>query len=258
MVQSGVGQTNAVLPKMETAVRIKSMHKNTHRILLFDIDGTLIDPAGEGAICLRRALEDVYGCSGPIETYDMAGKTDWQIITDLMRQAGLDEAEIELSRQAAFDAYARHVEIAAPNLRMRLLPGVVDLLTQLLDDSRFLLGLVTGNVRAAVPHKLRAAGLDPGIFTFGSFGSEHLDRNQLPALALYRLEQQLAAPVALESALVIGDTPHDIACARHTGVRVLCVATGTYSRQALAYHNPDFLLNDLADTAGVLDILNNF
>ena len=70
------------------------MHENSHRVLLFDIDGTLIDPAGEGALCLRRALEDVYGLSGPVETYDMAGKTDWRILTDVMRLAGLDEAEI--------------------------------------------------------------------------------------------------------------------------------------------------------------------
>lgn len=243
---------------METAVRIRGMYVNTHRILLFDIDGTLIDPAGEGVTCLRRALEDVYGRSGPIESYDMAGKTDWRIVTDVMRQAGLAELDIERTRQAAFEAYARHVEIAAPNLKMRLLPGVMELLAQLSSDSRFLLGLVTGNVQAAVPHKLRAAGLDPGMFTFGAFGSEHMDRNQLPALALYRLEQQLGASIALESVLVIGDTPHDIACARHTGVQVLCVATGSYSHPSLARHNPDFLLNDLADTAGVMDILYNF
>ncbi len=232
------------------------MHKNSHRILLFDIDGTLIDPAGEGALCLRRALEDVYGRSGPVETYDMAGKTDWRILTDVMRLAGLDEADIESARADAFDAYARHVEAAAPTLKMRVLPGVMDLLAQLTADPRFLLGLVTGNVREAVPFKLRAAGLDPGIFTFGAFGSEHMDRNQLPALALYRLGQQLGFSVPPESVLVIGDTPYDIACARHTGVQVLCVASGTYPRQALAGHQPDFLLDDLGDVERVMEILN--
>jgi len=234
------------------------MHENSHRVLLFDIDGTLIDPAGEGALCLRRALEDVYGLSGSVETYDMAGKTDWRILTDVMRLAGLDEAEIQSSRADAFDAYARHVEAAAPTLRMHVLPGVMDLLARLTSDPRFLLGLVTGNVRAAVPFKLRAAGLDPDLFTFGAFGSEHMDRNQLPALALYRLEQQLGCQVPPESVLVIGDTPHDIACARHTGVQVLCVASGTYPRQALADHRPDFLLDDLADVDRVMDIFNMF
>lgn len=234
------------------------MHKNSHRILLFDIDGTLIDPAGEGKVCLRRALEDVFGRFDPIDVYDMAGKTDWQIVTDLMRSAGLDDEAIAASRQAVFDAYARHVEIAAPTFKMRILPGVIDLLSRLTADSRFVMGLVTGNVREAVPHKLRAVGLDPGLFSFGAFGSEHMDRNQLPPLALYRLEQQLGWCVPPESVLVIGDTPHDIACARHTGVRVLCTATGTYSRQSLANHNPDYLLDDLADVDEVMEIFTSF
>jgi len=234
------------------------MHKNTRRILLFDIDGTLLDPAGEGRRCLHRALEDVFGVTGPVDTYDMAGKTDWQIVTDLMTLAGLEPETIGASLPAAFAAYARHVEIAAPNFKMRVLPGVLDLVSQLSADQRFILGLVTGNVREAVPHKLRAVGLDPGAFTFGAFGSEHIDRNQLPALALYRLEQHLGEPTPPETALVIGDTPHDIACARHSGLRVLCVASGTYSQDALAPHNPDFLLDDLGDLAAVMEIFNSF
>ena len=234
------------------------MHKNTRRILLFDIDGTLLDPAGEGRRCLRRALEDVFGVTGPVDTYDMAGKTDWQIITDLMTIAGLETETIVASLPAAFAAYARHVEIAAPTFKMRALPGVLDLVTQLSADPLFILGLVTGNVREAVPHKLRAVGLDPGAFTLGAFGSEHIDRNQLPALALYRLEQHLGEPIPPETALVIGDTPHDIACARHSGLRVLCVASGTYPRAALAPHNPDYLLDDLGDLAAVLEILQSF
>ncbi len=234
------------------------MHHNNHRILLFDIDGTLMDPANEGAVCLRRALEDVYGLAGPIDAYDMAGKTDWLIVTDLMREARLDDQTIEAHLTAAFSAYARHVEIAAPTFKMKVLPGVITLLEQLADDPGFILGLVTGNVRQAVPHKLRAVGIDPGLFSFGAFGSEHLDRNKLPALALYRLGQQLGTPVPAESALVIGDTPRDIACARHTGLQVMCVATGTFSRDELESHNPDYLLDNLADTEQVMGILRGF
>jgi phosphoglycolate phosphatase len=234
------------------------MHKNSRRVLLFDIDGTLLDPAGEGRVCLRRALEDVFGVTGPVESYDMAGKTDWQIVTDLMSAAGLDAESITASLPAAFAAYTRHVEIAAPTFKMRALPGVLDLVPQLAADPRFILGLVTGNVREAVPHKLRVVGLDPAVFTFGAFGSEHHDRNHLPALALYRLEQLLGMPVPPETALVIGDTPHDIACANHTGLPVLCIATGTYSRDALALHNPDYLLDDLGDLATVMEILQSY
>jgi phosphoglycolate phosphatase len=228
------------------------------RILLFDIDGTLLDPAGEGSVCLRRALEDVYGQCGPIESYDMAGKTDWRIITDLMQMAGLDAETIETALPAAFSAYTRQVKASAPTFNMQLLPGVDMLMAQLAGHPEFTLGLVTGNVREAAPPKLQAAGLDPALFSFGAFGSEHIDRNRLPALALYRLEQQLGIPIERESVLVIGDTPHDITCARYSGVQVLCVATGTYPRRVLAEHNPDYLLDDLADTAVVMEILSGF
>ncbi len=228
------------------------------RILLFDIDGTLLDPAGEGGICLRRALEDVYGEAGPIETYDMSGKTDWQIVTELMRMSGLAEDVIEKGREAAFAAYARHVAAAAPLFKMALLPGVQPLLAELIRDDRFILGLLTGNVREAVPHKLRAVGIDPVWFSFGAFGSEHLERNHLPALALHRLSQMLGEAVHPEQALIIGDTPRDIACARHAGLKVLCVATGRYDVETLAHHDPDYLLRDFKDPAAVLHILGNF
>lgn len=233
------------------------MHQKK-RILLFDIDGTLLDPAGEGSVCLRRALEDVYGQAGPIDSYDMSGKTDWQIVTDLMRMDGMGEEVVEAGREAAFSAYARHVAAAAPLFKMALLPGVRSLLAELLQDDRFIMGLLTGNVREAVPHKLRAVGIDPTWFSFGAFGSEHLDRNKLPALALHRLSQILGQAVLPEEALIIGDTPRDIACARYGGLKVLCVATGRYDQDALSEHDPDYLLSDLQDTAAVLEIFKTF
>jgi phosphoglycolate phosphatase len=234
------------------------MDENKKRALLFDIDGTLMDSTREGPTCFRRALTDVYGVTGPIDTYDMAGKTDWRILTDLMQMAGLDLEEIEARRVDAFAAYAHHVEMAAPTFKMQLLPGVAALMDVLKGDPRFVLGLVTGNVREAVPHKLRAVGLDPGLFTFGAYGSEHQDRNTLPELALYRLGQRMGLSMPPESALIIGDTPLDIACARHAGTKVLGVATGNYDRGALEEHKPDYLLDDLAETEAVMKIFLEF
>ena len=225
---------------------------------MFDIDGTLMDSANEVHVCLGRAMADVYGTAGPIETYDMHGKTEWQIVTDLMTLAGLDPALVEAQLPTVFAIYARHIDIAAPTLKMRALPGVPDLLRALVREPGFILGLVTGNTRAAVPHKLRAVGLDPGLFTFGAFGDDHRDRNRLPPLALYRLEQMLGDRVPPESVLVIGDTPSDIACARGAGLKVLCVATGGYPRDVLAGHAPDYLLDDLTETDAVLEIFRGF
>ncbi len=234
------------------------MITDTTRILLFDIDGTLLASGDKVKILMSRALEDIFGTAGQVDSYEMFGKTDWQIVTDLMLQAGIAPEVVEEKRQATFAALARHMEAAAPTLKMRLLPGVAGLLERLSGRSDFILGLVTGNVREAVPYKLLAAGIDPALFRFGAFGSEHPDRNLLPALALSRLEQVLGLGIPKEKALVIGDTPRDIECARFTGLKVLCVATGRYDRQVLAEHHPDYLLDDLSDTESVLAILRQF
>jgi phosphoglycolate phosphatase-like HAD superfamily hydrolase len=234
------------------------MMTDTPRILLFDIDGTLVASDQKVKILMRRALEDVFGTAGQVDAYEMSGKTDWQIVTDLMLEAGIEPAVIEASRSAIFAALTRHMEAAAPTLEMRMLPGVAKLLEHLAGQPDFILGLVTGNVREAVPAKLLAAGIDPALFRFGAFGSEHPDRNALPALALSRLEQALGREIPKEKALVIGDTPRDIECARFAGLKVLCVATGRYSREALVEYRPDYLLDDLTDTETVLDILSRY
>ena len=228
------------------------------RVLLFDIDGTLLDPQGEGLRYMRRALLDIFGVSGPIDAYDMSGKTDWQIVTDLMRLAGVDPEVIKSRRAAAFSAYAQQIERAAAGLQIRAFPGVLPLLDRLKTDPMFELGLLTGNVREAVPHKLDAAGIDPTIFRFGAFGSEHRDRNQLPFLVLERLAALKNAPTDPKSVLVIGDTPRDIACARHAGMKVLSLATGRYDRDTLAHHHPDYLLDDLVDLDAVMAIFHRF
>ncbi|MBG0770437.1 MAG: HAD hydrolase-like protein [Anaerolineaceae bacterium] len=234
------------------------MANNEPRVLLFDIDGTLLNPAKEGRVCLSRALTEVFGTTGPIDDFPMAGKTDWQIVTELMTEAGLPADQIDTGREAAFDAYARAVAEAAPTLQMLLLPGVESLLAALSGEPDFALGLVTGNVRDSVPYKLRAVGIDPALFTFGAYGSERPHRNDLPGLAISRCEEQWGQPVDRAKVLVIGDTFRDIECARHAGVKVLTVATGHTSAAELAEHQPDYVLEDLTDTEAVLKILKTF
>jgi phosphoglycolate phosphatase-like HAD superfamily hydrolase len=239
-------------------VKITCMDNHSRKILLFDIDGTLLEPAGIGRLCYRRALEDVLGHSIYTDHVEMAGRTDWQILNDLLTYAGLAENQIEHHRKAVFDALARHIATAAPTSKIHSLPGVLSLMDRLALDERFLLGLVTGNSRAVVSHKLHAVGIDPGLFIVGAFGDEHPDRNALPALALYRLSQMLGDQISPESVLVIGDTPHDIACARHTGLKVLGVATGLYPYDELAKYEPDFLLEDFSDNEAVIEIFERF
>ena len=230
----------------------------TPRVLLFDIDGTLLGSAAKVQIMMRRALEDVFGTTGPIESYEMSGKMDWRIITDLMVQAGIPPVEVQNKLPETFAALTRHMEAAAPTLKMQIQPGVADLLQRLSGERAFILGLVTGNVRETVPYKLLSAGIDPAMFRFGAFGSEHPDRNLLPALALSRLEQSLGNPIPKEDVLIIGDTPRDIECARFAGLKVLSVATGKYAYAVLAENRPDYLLEDLTDTDLVMSILREY
>jgi phosphoglycolate phosphatase len=249
---------SANLNNYPISVRIEPMGQHEQRVLLFDIDGTLLNPNQEGRACFSRALVDVFGISGPINDFDMAGKTDWQIVTELMTHAGLHPDLVAEKREAVFTAYAHQVEIAAPTFNMVVLPGVLHLLEVLSKRPEFILGLVTGNVRQAVPYKLQAVGIDPGQFTFGAFGSEHPDRNALPGLAISRLEKVLGRSIDLEHMLVIGDTPRDIACARHAGLKVLSVATGHFGRAVLAADHPDYLLDDFTDIEAVMEILTSF
>ena len=238
--------------------KINGMDMRKKRVLLFDIDGTLLDLQGDGKRCLRRALLQAFGVAGPIDTYDMTGKTDWQIVADLMDLAGVEPQVVEAGLADVFEIFSRLVAQAMPRLQIRALPGVIPLLERLEQEPVFELGLLTGNVREAVPPKLSAVGIDPELFRFGAFGSEHIDRNHLPHLALERLAALRNAPVDSNSVLVIGDTPRDIACARHAGLKVLSLATGKYDREALARHCPDYFLDDLTDTDAVMGILNRF
>jgi phosphoglycolate phosphatase-like HAD superfamily hydrolase len=238
--------------------KISAMRKIGQRVLLFDIDGTLLDPKREYELIFKNMLQDVYGVNIQIDHYDMAGKTDWRILTDLLQGAGLEDVEIEAKRTLAFRVYARYIKEYTQNSSMFLLPGIKVLLDQLKADEGFVLGIVSGNTQAIVPYKLRAVGLNPSQFLFGGYGSDHIDRNWLPKIALERFARMQGVPVAADDVLVIGDTPHDIRCARHNGLKVMCVTTGHYDRAALAKHQPDYLLDDLGDTKKVMAIFRSF
>lgn len=234
------------------------MLNSRKRVLLFDIDHTLLDPQGESYDCFKQVLAEVYGATHSIDQYSMSGKTDWSILLDLMRMAGWEDAAIEARRLEAFAAYGRVIQTYAPQSRMAILPGVSRLLNILAGEGDFILGLVTGNLEAIVGPKLQAVGIDPEMFRFGGYGDDHIDRNQLPLIALERLADIEGADVDRESVLIIGDTLRDIECARVNGLKVLCVATGRFDMDALKAHEPDYLLPDLADTEKVMGILRTY
>jgi phosphoglycolate phosphatase len=214
-------------------------------LVLFDIDGTLLT-AGEAP---RRALEEalvaVYGIPGPTAIHDFSGKTDPQIVLELLELAGFARPEIESRLAQALGAYVSRL---APHLRSdsaaRLLPGIAELLPRLAREPRGALGLLTGNVLGGARVKLSHFGLWD-YFAFGAFGSDHVERNCLPAVAVARAEERWGIHFAPERIFVVGDTPRDIEAGRAIGAVTVAVDTGRTTGR-LAPHRPDHLFPDLA------------
>jgi phosphoglycolate phosphatase-like HAD superfamily hydrolase len=225
------------------------------RLVLFDIDGTLISARGVGRRAIAHALREVYGTEGALETYDTRGKTDPRIVVDVLQAAGLGEAVIEAGLDACFRAYVRQLESAmAAGASIEVLPGMADVVRALDARSDVVVGLLTGNIALGAELKLRPTGLWP-YFRVGAFGSDHIDRRRLPSVARSRLRERLGHELPFERVTIIGDTPHDIDCARACGAVAVAVATGLYPPGELAAHAPDLLFDDFSDVPAVLAAL---
>ena len=224
-----------------------------HRLVLFDIDGTLLHSHGAGRRAMEAALLETFGTKGsPAYRYD--GKTDKQIVRDLMREEGFSDAIIDARMAELLDTYVAGLqrEIASPHTRVEAITGVLPLLDALVHRSHCIVGLLTGNLEPGAQHKLTAAGIDFGRFALGAYGSDHEIRSELPAIAQQRAREVLGLAIEGSAMVIVGDTPSDIACGRPIGARAIAVATGHYTVESLSEHAPDALFNDLGDTEAVL------
>jgi len=230
------------------------------RLILFDIDGTLLWTDGAGRRAIHRALLDEMGTAAPIESYRFDGKTDPQIVRELLGLAGHPDSESEDRITAVCRRYVDLLtaELEKPTQATKLYPGIADLLAALEPyeaDGRALVGLLTGNVQAGAALKLRSAGLDPSRFTVGAFGSDSHARPELPAVAARRATERTGRRFTGADIVIIGDTPDDVACARPMGARTVAVATGFYNAAALRAAGATHVFETLGDTAAVLRAL---
>ena len=231
--------------------------ETARRLILWDVDGTLLHSKGASVRAYLRALRAVYQLNGELARVTMHGKTDGQIALELLAHHDHTE-EQALERLDRFrEAYAAELELARAELAadMVVLPGVREVLERL----RALgvrQSLLTGNFEAAARVKLGCAGLDGYVdFEIGAFGSDHRDRDCLVPIAIEKLARLHGVVLAPEEVVVIGDTPRDIACARAGGARAVAVATGHSGSDDLARHAPDALLPDLRDAEAAVAAL---
>jgi phosphoglycolate phosphatase-like HAD superfamily hydrolase len=222
------------------------------KLVLFDIDGTLLRGGGAGREATRRAIREVFGVDANTDTHDFGGKTDWQNVTELLAVYGYDSVDVGQRMSQYAPALAGHFIDVQRERQPFALPGALDLVTRLRARPDTLLGIITGNVQPVAPIKLRAAGFDPAWFPIGAYGSEAFDREDLPWLALRRAAIHNGFHLTPRAVTVIGDTVRDIDCARALGARVICVLTGFDRAEALAAAAPDALLDDLTQFSDAL------
>ena len=224
-------------------------------LVLFDIDGTLVDTAGAGKRSIERAFRALWGVDGdPVAKGRVrySGRTDPQIFRSLAAAYGIAETDYSARRGQLIDAYlsALAEEMQRPDPRRRVLPGVVSLLDALAATEHVHLGLVTGNVEPGARSKLEPFGLSR-YFPGGGFGSDHADRREIARLAHRRLSQRHGLDFLPSRVVVVGDTEHDVSCARANGFRSIAVGTGRIPIETLHASGPDALFSNLADRDAV-------
>jgi len=210
------------------------------RLVLFDVDGTLIDTRGAGLEALRRAGNELHG--GEVPRLELCGATDSGLARHILGSFGVEVNESSVSE--FYDAYLVYLgeHLGSGDFEGEVLPGVPELL-HALREAGATLGLLTGNIAVGAEVKLSHFELS-GFFTFGAFGDDHHDRNELGPIAMARAERAHGKSFVAAEAVVVGDTPKDIACGKALGAGTLCVATGNFSAETLRAKGADLVVDD--------------
>ena len=226
------------------------------RLILFDIDGTILLTAGAGRRAILAALAEEVSYTEAFEQVRFDGKTDPQIVVELLAVAGEPDPREPARVAAVCRRYVAHLaaELERPTTRTRLMPGVAPLLDRL-ERERVVVGLLTGNLVEGAALKLRSGGIDPGRFRVGAYGSDAAHRPALPAIAARRAEPFFGRVPSGHDVVIIGDTPADIHCGQGISARAIGVATGGYSLADLEGCGPYAVFADLSDTDRVLETI---
>ena len=230
------------------------------RILLWDIDGTLIRSARIGGYkeYTIPVLEEIFGTAGRLEDMQVSGMTDLQIVLEALSDAGISQDEILGQADVLVSRLTEEARKITGNGTkfFEVIPGVRETLAAVAAHPRYKSALLTGNIKPMAELKMELVGLDQFFTLPGAFGEESHNRRDLPARAAERIRKYLQLDLAPEQFIVIGDTPNDIDCARHFGARAVAVGTGRmFSAEEILACKPDALLPDLTDIKLVLNTL---
>lgn len=227
------------------------------RLVLFDIDGTLLHSGGAGRRAIMAAMADLLPDTPGTAAVRFDGKTDPQIVTELLAVGGDPEPDNPDRIAEVLGRYVAHLERELHNggPPSEVLPGIPSLLDALEGESSVVLGLLTGNVAPGAHLKLRAAGIAPGRFRIGAFGSDSHERPALPPIAARRAATHFGRVPAGHEVVIIGDTPADVTCGAAIGARAIAVATGGYTLDELSAFGPWRAYADLSDTLAVVDAI---
>jgi phosphoglycolate phosphatase-like HAD superfamily hydrolase len=227
------------------------------RLVLFDIDGTLLTSMSAGRQALRSAFAEEYADLAFFDTVRFDGKTDRQILAELHHAAGFPERSDEAGMERVLERYVTHLEVAVADRvdRVRPCPGVLELLNALDQRTDVITGLLTGNIIPGARLKLAAAGIAFNRFAMGAFGSDSAHRPDLPAIAAERASEAFGRRPHGDEVVIIGDTPADVACGAGISARAIAVATGSFSVAELEATGPYATFATLADTAAVLQAI---
>lgn len=219
------------------------------RLLLWDIDATLLTTGGAGDKALKLVVERRFGMKDDFHDIEIAGRTDAGIAASILRKYGVEPTLAQIGE--FLDEYIAFLGDLLPQLNGHLMPGIPEILDRMKAKADRVLGLLTGNLQRGAKLKLERYGLWD-YFEFGAFADDHADRNELGAFARARAKDKHSHDFEVASIDVIGDTGHDIACGKIFGARTIAVATGSWPRDRLAGFEPDFLFDDLSNVDEVI------
>ena len=224
------------------------------KLVLFDIDGTILLTAGAGRRAIVAALSAEVGRSDAFDRIRFDGKTDPQIVAELLETAGHRESRESPRVRAVCQRYVEILarELELPASRTTVMPGVHALLDRLEAERDVVLGLLTGNLAEGAALKLRSGGIAPERFRVGAYGSDAAHRPDLPPIAALRAAPLFGRVPHGAEVVIIGDTPADIACGMGIEARAVAVATGAYSVTELERCGPHAVFEDLRATDAVL------